>query len=270
MAKPCSYWGIGHISVANYPQKPRLLPEGLPDEAAMRLSFCCSAEGCRKRTTPGSVRFAGRRLWLAALVLVLCGDIGGSRLPEGVRNLPVRTLRRMEKIAKPDDEQVSRTQARARFNQKETRSYEAENPGDLWHLDGHKAKCRVLGDNGAWIKPVAIAYIDDHSRLICHVQWFDSAENTRWLVHCFSQAAQKRGLPRRRMSDNGSAMTSAEFTGGLERLSVSQEFTIAYTPEHNGKIERWWATMETGLMAMLENRKTLTLTELNNATQGLG
>ena len=36
-----------------------------------RLSFCCAREGCRRRTTPESVRFLGRRVFPAAVVVLL-------------------------------------------------------------------------------------------------------------------------------------------------------------------------------------------------------
>jgi predicted DNA-binding transcriptional regulator YafY len=37
----------------------------------MRLSFCCSVEGCRRRATPPSLRFLGRKVFFGALVLLL-------------------------------------------------------------------------------------------------------------------------------------------------------------------------------------------------------
>ena len=55
---------------ANYPRKPRGLC-GLPDEYRFRLSFCCSKDGCRKRVTPPSVRFLGRKVYLGAVVILV-------------------------------------------------------------------------------------------------------------------------------------------------------------------------------------------------------
>ena len=61
----------GRLDVANYPRKGR----GLDDETEragqydLRLSLCCSREGCRRRATPPSVRFLGRRIFVAALVI---------------------------------------------------------------------------------------------------------------------------------------------------------------------------------------------------------
>lgn len=68
------------------------------------------------------------------------------------------------------------------------------------------------------------------------------------------------------MSDNGSAMLSAEFTQGLERLSILHQPTLPYSPYQNAKQEVFWAQVESRLMAMLENEPDLTLSVLNNAT----
>jgi hypothetical protein len=37
---------------------------------ARRLSFCCAEDGCRKRARPPSVRFLGRRVYAAAVVML--------------------------------------------------------------------------------------------------------------------------------------------------------------------------------------------------------
>ena len=47
---------------------------------------------------------------------------------------------------------------------------------------------------------------------ICSGTLSETAED---LVHGFSQAIQKRGLPRALLTDNGAAMVSDEFTEGL-------------------------------------------------------
>ena len=156
-------------------------------------------------------------------------------------------------------------EARADFSAKETRSFEALNPGSLWHLDFHKANRRVVNFKGKWFVPILLAIIDDHSRLLCHLQWYEE-ETTEVLVHGFRQALQKRGLPRELLNDNGSAMTSHEFTTGLRKLSITPNTTLPYCPEQNGKQERFFGTLEGRLMAQLENKKDLNLQELNDAT----
>lgn len=57
---------------ARYPRKPRGVRRQLLGEAyERRLSFCCAREGCRRRATPPSVRFLGRRVYLSAVVVLV-------------------------------------------------------------------------------------------------------------------------------------------------------------------------------------------------------
>ncbi len=64
----CPYCG-GKLHQANYPRS--LFGLALPFRVYCeeRLSFCCSS--CRKRTTPPSVRFFGRRWYVAPIFILL-------------------------------------------------------------------------------------------------------------------------------------------------------------------------------------------------------
>lgn len=111
-----------------------------------------------------------------------------------------------------------------------------------------------------------LGIIDDHSRLVCHLQWYLD-ETAETLVHGLSQALQKRALPRVFMTDNGAAMQADEFRTGLHTLSILHETTLPYSPYQNAKQETFWATLEGRLMAMLEKVTDLTLERLNEITQ---
>jgi len=156
--------------------------------------------------------------------------------------------------------------AQERLASREVRRYEAEFVNGLWHLDFHHGSRPVLLPEGRWKTPMLLGIMDDRSRLCCHAQWYLS-ETAEDLVHGFRQALIKRDLPRALMSDNGSAMTSAEFTQGLLRLSILHETTLPYSPYQNGKQENFWGQVEGRLLAMLENHTELTLSLLNEATQ---
>jgi len=104
-----------------------------------------------------------------------------------------------------------RIAAAERLESREVRSFEVEHVGGLWHLDFHHASRPIRTSKGELVTPLALCILDDHSRLCCHLQWYFS-EDTRSLVHGVTQAIQKRGVPRALLSDNGSAMTSAEFS----------------------------------------------------------
>ena len=59
----------GRLDVANYPRKPRGA-DGLGVDYDLRASFCCAVDGCRRRCTPPSVRFLGRKVYLGAVVVL--------------------------------------------------------------------------------------------------------------------------------------------------------------------------------------------------------
>jgi hypothetical protein len=56
---------------ANFPRKPRGRLCRLPPEHDWRLSLCCARHGCRKRKTPPSLRFLGRKVYLAVTIIVI-------------------------------------------------------------------------------------------------------------------------------------------------------------------------------------------------------
>ncbi len=155
--------------------------------------------------------------------------------------------------------------AAERLEKREVRGFEVDHVNALWHLDFHHGSRRILGRDGKWHKPLLLAILDDRSRLICHAQWYLD-ETVETLVHGFMQALQKRALPRALMSDNGSAMTAAEFTEGLARLGILHQPTLPYSPYQNAKQEVFWAQVEGRLMAMLEGEEEITLSLLNKST----
>ena len=76
----------GRLHRANYPRKPRGGCKNLPESYGYRLSFCCDRDGCRKRVTPPSVRFLGRRVYLGAVVILVAAMQQGPS-PRRVREL---------------------------------------------------------------------------------------------------------------------------------------------------------------------------------------
>ena len=87
----------GPLHQALYPRKPRGAQCVLGADYRQRFSFCCAH--CRRRTTPVSVRFLGRRVYLGIVVTLasaLSAGLSGPRaatLIEGL-SVPLLTLRR--------------------------------------------------------------------------------------------------------------------------------------------------------------------------------
>ena len=61
----------GVLHSARYRRKSRGRPAGLGEEHDWRFSFCCARDGCRTRRTPPSFRFLGRKVYLAAMVVLI-------------------------------------------------------------------------------------------------------------------------------------------------------------------------------------------------------
>lgn len=72
----------GNLHRADYPRKPRGCPRSMRDDFSSRLSYCCAE--CRERSTPLSVRFLGRRVYLALAVVLVSGERTAST-PTGMR-----------------------------------------------------------------------------------------------------------------------------------------------------------------------------------------
>ena len=64
---PCG----GVLHAANYPRKPRPRLPRLRPEHQWRFSYCCAVDGCRSRATPPSLRFLGRKVYLAVAVVLI-------------------------------------------------------------------------------------------------------------------------------------------------------------------------------------------------------
>lgn len=88
----------GRLHSARYPRKPRGERRcGADAPPVRRHSFCCAQ--CRRRRTPMSVRFLGRRVYWAAVVLLATAVAHGfsaRRLTQlkGLLGVPARTLLR--------------------------------------------------------------------------------------------------------------------------------------------------------------------------------
>lgn len=89
----------GVLHSANYQRKPRGAPAGLAPQYSERVSFCCAVQGCRKRRMPPSLRFLGRKVYLAAVVVLISAMRCGltprrvSQLAQ-LASVPRRTLER--------------------------------------------------------------------------------------------------------------------------------------------------------------------------------
>ena len=97
----------GRLHQAHYQRKPRGGPLGLSRCTSLRLSYCCSVDGCRRRRTPPSLRFLGRKVFFSVVVLlipVLREGPKGERLHrlQEVFQVSPRTVRRWQRWWRED------------------------------------------------------------------------------------------------------------------------------------------------------------------------
>ncbi len=136
------------------------------------------------------------------------------------------------------------------------RRYEHAAPGDLLHIDAKRLARieavghRIHGDRsrkrrGAGYE-VAFVCVDDHTRLA--YAEIHPSENARYAT-LFMRRALKwfRSLgiqPKRLLSDNAKCYSSNSFTALCKGEHLRQSFTRPYTPQTNGKAERFIQTMK--------------------------
>jgi hypothetical protein len=112
--------------------------------------------------------------------------------------------------------------------------------GQIWHVDLHYLdKEKDHSDHQRYL----LAFIDDRSRYICHFEILDdkSAISTSKAV---LNALCHNQKPYQIVADNGKEFIGSEFQKILDDNNILAWHTKPYTPEQNGKIERWWKTME--------------------------
>ncbi len=94
-AEGCAWCG-GPLHRSDYPRKPRGGQLAVGGEVfTRRLSLCCGWQGCRRRATPPSVRFLGRRVYLGAAVIlagIAAHALTAAREVKRATGIPARTV----------------------------------------------------------------------------------------------------------------------------------------------------------------------------------
>ena len=109
--------------------------------------------------------------------------------------------------------------------------YEANYADLIWHTDLHMF-------NGAYL----MAFIDDFSRYIVHYEIITS-KNAIVTSNVLKRAIEKGNIPFSVWTDNGGEF-KAEFQGILIQNNIRKVLTQPYTPQQNGKCERFWSTAD--------------------------
>jgi len=139
------------------------------------------------------------------------------------------------------------------------RKFEAELPNDLWQSDAMHGPHLLI--DTCMKKTYLLAFIDDHSRLVPHAEFYLS-EGLDAYLNALEQALLKRGLPRKLYLDNGAAFRSKHLMYVTASLGIAVIHARPYQPQGKGKIERFFRTVRT---QFLPGFKGQSLNELNEA-----
>lgn len=139
------------------------------------------------------------------------------------------------------------------------RKFEAELPNDIWQSDCmHGPKVDYEGKTR---KTYLIAFIDDHSRLVPHGEFY-LTESLAEYLRALEKALLTRGLPRKIYTDNGAAFRSHHLEHVTALLGIALVHARPYKPQGKGKIERFFRTVRSEFLPYF---KGSTLFELNQA-----
>lgn len=168
-AAGCPHCG-GRLHRGDYVRKPRGgLIAAVAEAEARRISLCCDREGCRRRATPPSVRFLGRKVYVGAAVVIAsvvarsAASVGAARRATGICTRTVRRWSRWWRDGYGTSEHFA--EARSRMAQ----PVEVSGlPGSLWQRFAGRARDvlealeRLLG----FIAPVTTGSVADGPRFV--------------------------------------------------------------------------------------------------------
>lgn len=132
--------------------------------------------------------------------------------------------------------------------------------GELGHMDCHQVKRGTVMELGKQMAYL-IAIVDDHSR-VCAVDVIDNIQSITTMMatmKLLSVIWQNYSFKFTTiMTDNGSEFKGA-YEQLLKELKIKQIKTRPYHPQTNGKVERFWRTLE---QELLEEKTYQTVDEL--------
>jgi putative transposase len=111
-------------------------------------------------------------------------------------------------------------------------------------------------------KVFLVSLMDDASRLLAHSA-FCTSETALAIEGVLKQAVLKRGLPKKRVVDNGAAYRAAMLQGICARLDIRLIYCRPYAPEGKGKLERWHRTFRDQFLSELNVSRIHDLDDLN-------
>lgn len=137
--------------------------------------------------------------------------------------------------------------------------HRAERPNSTWQADHTQLDILVVEANGAIVRPWLTTVIDDYSRVIAGYYLFLGAPSALHTSLALRQAMWRKldprwpvsGIPDVLYVDHGSDFTSEH----LDQVAIDLHFELIHStvarPQGRGKIERFFGTLNTELLAEL-------------------
>lgn len=179
-------------------------------------------------------------------------------IPES--ELAERTLRRLL-----TNRGATTAQLVAEQRPKAYRRFERHAFGDLWQGDAlHGPYLPDPADPAKKRQTFLFAFIDDHTRLVPHAQFYWNEQLPR-LEDCFKRAVRRYGAPLAVYVDRGPVYKSKQFDTACATMGVQRILATAYYPEGKGKIERFFGFVRSDFLPELEGSDVTTLHQLNQS-----
>lgn len=136
--------------------------------------------------------------------------------------------------------------------------FERERPNEMWTGD------MLHGPKLLERKTHLFAFIDDHSRLVPHGEFFFDESLPR-LERALKVAIEKRGVPGAIYVDNGAVFVSGHFDRICARLGIQRILATPGEPAGRGKIERFFRTVRSQFLVEVATEGVASLAELNSS-----
>lgn len=148
---------------------------------------------------------------------------------------------------------------------KSYRRFERSHFGDLWQGDAMDGP--YLPDPGDPVRQRQVflfAFLDDHSRLIPHAQFYWNEQLPR-MEDCFKRGIMRYGRPLAVYVDRGNVYRSNQLDAICASLGIQRILGTAYYPEGRGKIERFFQFVQSDFLPELACSSVTTLRQLNES-----
>lgn len=137
--------------------------------------------------------------------------------------------------------------------------FRADRPNHIWQADHTELDIMIVGAHGKPDRPWLTAVMDDYSRAICGYTVFVGAPSALNTALALRQAIWRKpdpswamcGLPDVLYVDHGSDFTSQHLDRTAVELHIRLIHSTIARPQGRGKIERFFGTVNTELLATL-------------------